>query len=112
MSLPQDDDEAVIPYSQTVRFPSRDEWADISKRITEAVIKTEGSGGTEEDPDILAINRKLDTMKIDLAFENTKLEDILALKSEAKCREAGKLRLEGKEYIVGDGDVINFRFNV
>ncbi len=76
--MTDDDDEAVIPYSQTVRFPSRDEWADISKRITEAVIKTEGSGGTEEDPDILAINRKLDTMKIDLAFENTKLEDILA----------------------------------
>jgi ribosome-binding ATPase len=44
--------------------------------------------------------------------EVIKLEDILALKSEAKCREAGKLRLEGKEYIVGDGDVINFRFNV
>lgn len=75
--MTDDDDEAVIPYSQTVRFPSREEWAEISKRITEAVIKTEG-GTPEEDPDILAINRKLDTMKIDLAFENTKLEDILA----------------------------------
>ncbi len=39
-------------------------------------------------------------------------EDLLTLKSEAKCREAGKLRLEGKEYVVQDGDVINFRFNV
>lgn len=39
-------------------------------------------------------------------------EDLIALKSEAKCREAGKLRLEGKEYAVRDGDVINFRFNV
>ncbi|HYE98054.1 MAG TPA: hypothetical protein VEJ18_04040 [Planctomycetota bacterium] len=77
--LTDDDDEAVIPYHQTVRFPSRDEWADISKRITEAVLKTDQAGGAgEEDPDILAINRKLDTMKIDLAFENTKLEDILA----------------------------------
>ncbi|HZR80596.1 MAG TPA: redox-regulated ATPase YchF [Candidatus Binatia bacterium] len=34
------------------------------------------------------------------------------LKSEARCREAGKLRLEGKDYVVQDGDVIHFRFNV
>ena len=32
--------------------------------------------------------------------------------SEAKCREAGKLRLEGKDYVVQDGDMIHFRFNV
>jgi GTP-binding protein YchF len=39
-------------------------------------------------------------------------EDLIALGSEAKCREAGKLRIEGKEYVVADGDVIHFRFNV
>jgi ribosome-binding ATPase YchF (GTP1/OBG family) len=44
--------------------------------------------------------------------EVIRVEDLLALQSEAKCREAGKLRLEGKEYVVADGDVINFRFNV
>jgi GTP-binding protein YchF len=44
--------------------------------------------------------------------EVIRVEDLLALGSEAKCREAGKLRLEGKEYLVQDGDVINFRFNV
>ncbi|MFY9222292.1 MAG: redox-regulated ATPase YchF [Blastocatellia bacterium] len=38
--------------------------------------------------------------------------DFIALGSEAKCRETGKLRLEGKEYLVQDGDIINFRFNV
>jgi len=75
--LTDDDEEAVIPYSQSVRFPSREEWAEISKRITESVIKTEGGTGGEEDPDILAIERKLDTMKIDLAFEETKLQEIL-----------------------------------
>ena len=32
--------------------------------------------------------------------------------SEAKCREAGKLRLEGKEYVVRDGDIVHFRFAV
>ncbi len=39
-------------------------------------------------------------------------EDLLAYGSEAKCREAGKVRIEGKEYRVKDGDVIHFRFNV
>ncbi len=39
-------------------------------------------------------------------------EDLLALGSEAKCKEAGKLAIEGKEYVVRDGDVIHFRFNV
>ena len=33
-------------------------------------------------------------------------------RSEAKCREAGRLRLEGKEYVVADGDIVHFRFNV
>jgi ribosome-binding ATPase YchF (GTP1/OBG family) len=32
--------------------------------------------------------------------------------SEAKCKEAGKFKVEGKEYIVKDGDVMHFRFNV
>jgi len=32
--------------------------------------------------------------------------------SEAKCREAGVLRVEGKDYVIQDGDVVNFRFNV
>ncbi len=37
------------------------------------------------------------------------LEDFLAYKSEAKVREAGKARLEGKEYVVRDGDIVHFR---
>ena len=39
-------------------------------------------------------------------------DDFVALGSEAKCKEAGKLRLEGKDYIVQDGDIIHFRFAV
>jgi GTP-binding protein YchF len=39
-------------------------------------------------------------------------QDLIDHGSEAKCREAGKLRVEGKTYIVQDGDVVNFRFNV
>ncbi|MBC7000137.1 redox-regulated ATPase YchF [Cytophaga sp. FL35] len=38
--------------------------------------------------------------------------DYVALGSEAKVKEAGKMRVEGKEYIVKDGDVMHFRFNV
>lgn len=39
-------------------------------------------------------------------------DDFVHYKSEAACRENGKLRIEGKEYIVMDGDVMHFRFNV
>jgi GTP-binding protein YchF len=38
--------------------------------------------------------------------------DFVTLGSEAACRDAGKLRIEGKEYVVNDGDVMHFRFNV
>jgi GTP-binding protein YchF len=38
--------------------------------------------------------------------------DFIAFKGEAGAKEAGKLRLEGKEYIVKEGDVMHFRFNV
>jgi ribosome-binding ATPase YchF (GTP1/OBG family) len=40
------------------------------------------------------------------------LADYLAGRGEAGAREAGKLRLEGKEYVVREGDVMHFRFNV
>ena len=39
-------------------------------------------------------------------------EALIAAGSLGACKEKGQLRLEGKEYIVQDGDVINFRFNV
>lgn len=39
-------------------------------------------------------------------------DDFIACGSEAKARHQGKLRLEGKEYVVQDGDIINFRFAV
>lgn len=39
-------------------------------------------------------------------------DDFIHYGSEAACREAGKLRIEGKEYVVKDGDVMHFRFNV
>ena len=44
--------------------------------------------------------------------EVTRWDDLVELGSEAKCREAGKLRVEGRDYVVQDGDVCHFRFNV
>jgi len=44
--------------------------------------------------------------------EVTTYEDFMAGKGEAGAKEAGKLRVEGKEYVVRDGDVMHFRFNV
>ena len=47
-----------------------------------------------------------------IAAETIQYNDLAALGSFAKAREAGKLRSEGKDYVVRDGDVIFFRFNV
>jgi len=47
-----------------------------------------------------------------IAAETIACDDLVALGSFAKAREAGKLRIEGKDYEVRDGDVITFRFNV
>lgn len=44
--------------------------------------------------------------------EVIKYEDFISYKSENACKEAGKMNMEGKEYIVKDGDIITFKFNV
>lgn len=44
--------------------------------------------------------------------EVIKYDDFVNLKSEAACRAAGKLGIEGKEYVVQDGDIMHFLFNV
>jgi GTP-binding protein YchF len=44
--------------------------------------------------------------------ETIAFDDFVGLGGEAKAREAGKLRQEGKEYVVHDGDVMHFKFNV
>lgn len=44
--------------------------------------------------------------------EVIKIPDYVKFRTESACREAGKLAIEGKEYVVIDGDVMHFRFNV
>ncbi|MBU8541170.1 redox-regulated ATPase YchF [Falsiroseomonas tokyonensis] len=47
-----------------------------------------------------------------IASETTAYDDYVALGGEQGAKEAGKMRIEGKEYVVKDGDVLLFRFNV
>ena len=47
-----------------------------------------------------------------IAAEIVHFDELVRLGNTAKAREAGKLRIEGKEYVVKDGDVVEFRFNV
>lgn len=47
-----------------------------------------------------------------IAAETIAYDDYAALGSEAAAKEAGKMRLEGRDYLVKDGDVFHFRFNV
>jgi ribosome-binding ATPase len=44
--------------------------------------------------------------------ETVAYDDYIKFKGESGARDAGKLRLEGKEYVVKEGDVLHFRFNV
>mmetsp|Transcript_321 Transcript_321/g.667 ORF Transcript_321/g.667 Transcript_321/m.667 type:complete len:167 (+) Transcript_321:30-530(+) len=44
--------------------------------------------------------------------ETISYDDFITCGGEKEARESGKLRLEGKEYVVAEGDVMNFRFNV
>jgi len=47
-----------------------------------------------------------------IACETIAYDDYIALRGEAGAKEAGKMRVEGREYVVKDGDVLLFRFNV
>ena len=44
--------------------------------------------------------------------ETYNFEDLMEYNTESNIKEAGKMRLEGKEYVVKDGDIMHFRFNV
>ncbi|MDR0744780.1 MAG: DUF933 domain-containing protein, partial [Holosporales bacterium] len=47
-----------------------------------------------------------------ICAETISYEDYINFEGENKAKQSGKLRLEGKEYIVQDGDILHFRFNV
>ena len=47
-----------------------------------------------------------------IACETIGADDYLACKGEAGAKEMGRMRVEGRDYVVRDGDVLLFRFNV
>jgi ribosome-binding ATPase YchF (GTP1/OBG family) len=53
-----------------------------------------------------------DLQKGFIRAETVAYDDLMALGSMAEARKHGKLRLEGKDYVVKDGDILNIRFNL
>ena len=61
---------------------------------------------------ILTSRKDLSVQKFFSTVQSIKGDDFIKYGSEAAVREAGKLNVEGKDYIVEDGDIMHFRFNV
>lgn len=51
-------------------------------------------------------------MGVIIAAQVVSFDDLVAAGSEQAAKAAGKVRLEGKDYVMADGDVVEFRFNV
>ena len=66
------------------------------------------SGGMRKKLQELSLDFEKGFIRSEVIF----YQDYLNYKSEAKIKEAGKLRVEGKDYMVKDGDIMHFRFNV
>ena len=68
-------------------------------------------GGSQREDNLEILQNKIKDLKMDEKDYWWYL-DLRKYGSEAKIKEAGKYRMEGKDYIVQDGDVIFFKFNV
>ncbi|MBI2182415.1 MAG: redox-regulated ATPase YchF [Deltaproteobacteria bacterium] len=113
-------DRAAFLQEIGVSEPARDRFIQLSYRLLDLIsFLTTG----EDEVRAWTITRGTNARKaagkihsdIERGFiraEVVAFEDFVALGSEAKCKEAGKLRLEGKDYVVADGDIIHFRFAV
>jgi len=84
--------------------------ADDAQKIAEEIMRLQPEGRVNAEARLLAGEVQVERGFI--AAETVHFDDLVSLGSFAKAREAGKLRIEGKEYVVKDGDVIEFRFNV
>ena len=81
-------------------------------RTVEIVLRLGRLAGADADPAQAAGVIHTDFEKGFIRAETIAYDDYVRLNGEAGAREAGKFRQEGKEYVVQDGDVLNFRFNV
>ena len=121
--------DALSAYEPFVRFGSRTDTTPRSALASRT--RTDGSGGSLLVPVIgdddtvtktysayagPTLSTRVDDVKIDANYRigYTRVEgpDFVTLGGEAAARDAGKLRQEGKEYLVQDGDVMLFKFNV
>jgi ribosome-binding ATPase YchF (GTP1/OBG family) len=113
-------DRAAFLQEIGVSEPARDRFIQLSYRLLDLIsFLTTG----EDEVRAWTITRGTNARKaagkihsdIERGFiraEVVAFEDFVALGSEVKCKEAGKLRLEGKDYVVQDGDIIHYRFAV
>jgi type II secretory pathway component GspD/PulD (secretin)/Tfp pilus assembly protein PilF len=92
--LKEESREAVIPYAKTVRFPSREEWAQISRRALQQAVPVEE--GAEELTELLAVNNALETKQLD-GFQ---------LASATLSEALDKLRAETEMNLVLDRRVV------
>ena len=80
-------------------------------RINDAIVITKADVLDGSGPQIVFVNPAFEKMT-GFCAEVIKYNDFVTLGSEAKVKEAGKMAVEGKEYVVTDGDLMHFRFNV
>ena len=82
----------------------------MTQKLNVAIVGATGNVGREIIQILEERNFPVDNLYL-LASSRSKGK-FIKFKGEAGCREAGKLRQEGKDYIVQDGDIFNFLFNV
>ena len=84
----------------------------INRRFTGEEFHVYLNPGRDSDEGALRVHGLTTEFLKDKPYFQEVYEDFIAFGSENAVKEAGKLSVEGKEYIVQDGDVMHFRFNV
>jgi dihydrolipoamide dehydrogenase len=105
--------------TQVVEAVTKNKKVEVKLKYKDGKISTQTFDKVISAAGIVPNTENLGLEKTKIKFEKgfikaevIKYNDYAELGSEQKCKEAGKLGIEGKSYIVGDGDVMHFRFNV
>jgi ribosome-binding ATPase YchF (GTP1/OBG family) len=100
------------PHLDAVRARALGEGAEVVP--VSAAIEEELSQLEDEDRDAFLADLGLDEPGLNrvIRAETIGYDDFIKYRGESGARDAGRLRLEGKEYRVQEGDVLHFRFNV
>ena len=94
------------------------DWREHIRLRPGMYIGKSGDGSSPDDGIYVLLKEVIDNCVDEFVMGEGKVIDIIInddyvkLGSESKVKEAGKMRLEGKEYIVSDGDIMHFRFNI